>query len=98
MCTIACSDVLEPVYPCNQHYNLLQSSEDQASFRIQNVQIQEGGVDCGLFAMSIALETTQNVTDDHAWHLHTHCMYNSITLINCSYSDQNKRGRAFEMP
>ena len=39
-----------------QSASMLQSSEDHISFRIQNVQIQDGGVDCGLFAIAFATE------------------------------------------
>ena len=54
-----------PVYPCNQHHCC--GPVKTTSF-FAYLQIQEGGVDCGLFAIvfSIALETTQNVTGDHA--------------------------------
>ena len=39
-----------------QSASMLQSSEDHISFRIQNVQIHDGGVDCGLFAIAFATE------------------------------------------
>ena len=39
-----------------QSVSMLQSSEDHISFRIQNVQIQEGGVDCCLFAIAFTSE------------------------------------------
>ena len=35
---------------------MLQSNEDHINFRIENVQIQEGGVDCGLFAIAFTTE------------------------------------------
>ena len=35
---------------------MLKSSEDHLFFRIENVQLQEGGVDCGLFALAFTTE------------------------------------------
>ena len=39
-----------------QTASMLQSNEEHISFHIENAQIQEGGVDCGLFAIAFATE------------------------------------------
>ena len=39
-----------------QTASMLQSNESHISFHIENAQIQEGGVDCGLFAIAFATE------------------------------------------
>ena len=39
-----------------QAASMIKSSSDYISFRVENTQIQKGGVDCGLFAIAYATE------------------------------------------
>lgn len=39
-----------------QSASMLQCTEDYVQFRVENTQIQEGGADCGLFAIAFATE------------------------------------------
>ena len=39
-----------------QSASMLQSAEDHINFRIKGAQIQEGGADCGLFAIAFTIE------------------------------------------
>ena len=39
-----------------QAASMINSSSDYISFRVENTQIQKGGVDCGLFAIAYATE------------------------------------------
>ena len=39
-----------------QAASMMKSSSDYISFRVENTQIQKGGIDCGLFAVAYATE------------------------------------------
>ena len=81
MCTIACSDVLEPANPWNQH-QCCSPMKTTSIFASKMCKFKKVAYLQLRLPHSIALATTQNVTGDHAWHFYTHSMYNSVSLAD----------------